>query len=349
MNRRRVITLVFLSVVAVSLVGATVAMGQGIITGEPRLSVDAPDSTLTPGETTQLELQISNSGDVGLGSPEQRGVVTDARNVRVELEGDGPIEIETNRQAIGVVTENQPGTATFHVTVPEDAEPDEYELDVELRYAYSARVERGAGVMNDRRRTVTRSVDVEIADEPRFEITDVTTDAQIGDRGTMEATVENVGSQTARDVRLALESTSSRFLFGAGQTESARGGTLAPGDETTIRYDVSVDGEASVREFALDGTVQFTDPETPVSVVYHASWPDEDVIEGTVGDIGGKIDDAGYRASAMVLIGDAAAGAGYERSYLYGEWAGGDRGADESAGSEPGGTEGERDESASDD
>ena len=261
MNRRRVITLVFLSVVAVSLVGATVAMGQGIITGEPRLSVDAPDSTLTPGETTQLELQISNSGDVGLGSPEQRGVVTDARNVRVELEGDGPIEIETNRQAIGVVTENQPGTATFHVTVPEDAEPDEYELDVELRYAYSARVERGAGVMNDRRRTVTRSVDVEIADEPRFEITDVTTDAQIGDRGTMEATVENVGSQTARDVRLALESTSSRFLFGAGQTESARGGTLAPGDETTIRYDVSVDGEASVREFALDGTVQFTDPD----------------------------------------------------------------------------------------
>jgi len=62
-------------------------------------------------------------------------------------------------------------------------------------------------------------------------------------------------------------------------------------------------------------------PDTSVSVVYHASWPDEDIIEGTVGDIGEKIDDAGYRASAMVLIGDAAAGAGYERSYLYGGWA----------------------------
>jgi precorrin-4/cobalt-precorrin-4 C11-methyltransferase len=63
------------------------------------------------------------------------------------------------------------------------------------------------------------------------------------------------------------------------------------------------------------------DPETPVTVVYHASWPDEDVIEGTVADIGEKLAEAGYRASAMVLVGEAAAGAGYERSYLYGDWA----------------------------
>ena len=62
-------------------------------------------------------------------------------------------------------------------------------------------------------------------------------------------------------------------------------------------------------------------PDTPVTVVYHASWPDEDVIEGTIADVGEKVDDAGYRASAMVVIGDAAAGASYERSYLYGGWA----------------------------
>lgn len=74
------------------------------------------------------------------------------------------------------------------------------------------------------------------------------------------------------------------------------------------------------------------DPDTPVAVVYHASWPDEDVIEGTVGTIGEKVEDAGYRASAMVLIGDAARRAGYERSYLYGGWA--NRGADDESGQE---------------
>ena len=63
------------------------------------------------------------------------------------------------------------------------------------------------------------------------------------------------------------------------------------------------------------------DPDTPVAVVYHASWPDEDVIEGTIGTIGERIEAAGYRASALVIIGDAATGSGYERSYLYDGWA----------------------------
>jgi len=68
------------------------------------------------------------------------------------------------------------------------------------------------------------------------------------------------------------------------------------------------------------------DPETPVAVVYHASWDDEDVIQGTIGTIGDQIEEAGYRASAMVVIGDAVSGKGYERSYLYDGWA--NRGAD---------------------
>ena len=69
------------------------------------------------------------------------------------------------------------------------------------------------------------------------------------------------------------------------------------------------------------------DPDTPVTAVYHASWPDEEVIEGTVADIGAKVEAAGYRASALVLIGEAVTGAGYERSFLYDGWA--DRGPDE--------------------
>ena len=107
------------------------------------------------------------------------------------------------------------------------------------------------------------------------------------------------------------------------------------GDVTTCIY-LGTHAVADTMDRLLESG---TDPETPVSVVYHASWPDEDIIEGTVGDIGEKVDDAGYRASALVLIGDAAAGAGYERSYLYGGWANGDRRTDESAGSEPSGTD----------
>ena len=63
------------------------------------------------------------------------------------------------------------------------------------------------------------------------------------------------------------------------------------------------------------------DPETSVAVVYHASWPDEDVLTGTIATIGEQLEAAGYRASAMVVVGDAARKVGYERSYLYGDWA----------------------------
>jgi len=70
------------------------------------------------------------------------------------------------------------------------------------------------------------------------------------------------------------------------------------------------------------------DPETPVAAVYHASWPDEEVIEGTIETIGERVEAAGYRASAMVIIGDAVGGEDYERSFLYGGWA--NRGEDSS-------------------
>jgi precorrin-4/cobalt-precorrin-4 C11-methyltransferase len=74
------------------------------------------------------------------------------------------------------------------------------------------------------------------------------------------------------------------------------------------------------------------DPDTPVTAVYHASWPDEDVIEGTIATIGERVEAAGYRASALVIIGDATRKAGYERSFLYDGWANrGDESTDETA------------------
>ena len=92
------------------------------------------------------------------------------------------------------------------------------------------------------------------------------------------------------------------------------------GDVTTCIYlGTHAVSEAMDRLLDRDGV----DPETPVAVVYHASWDDEDVITGSIADIGEKVEAAGYRASAMVLIGEAATGEGYERSFLYGDWANG--------------------------
>jgi precorrin-4/cobalt-precorrin-4 C11-methyltransferase len=58
-------------------------------------------------------------------------------------------------------------------------------------------------------------------------------------------------------------------------------------------------------------------PDTPVAVVYHASWPDEAIITGDLRDIVGKVEAAGIRRSALILVGGAIARTGYRRSHLY--------------------------------
>jgi len=58
--------------------------------------------------------------------------------------------------------------------------------------------------------------------------------------------------------------------------------------------------------------------ETPVAVVFHASWEDEAVIRGTVANIAQKVKDAGIKRSAMIIIGDVVDPKNYAKSYLYG-------------------------------
>jgi precorrin-4/cobalt-precorrin-4 C11-methyltransferase len=123
--------------------------------------------------------------------------------------------------------------------------------------------------------------------------------------------------------QLTLNETANHVAFTRpqGETLDAEDDHIAEfvemGDVTTCLY-LGTHAVADTMDRLLESGA---DPDTPVTVVYHASWPDEDIIEGTIETIGEKLEAAGYRASAMVLIGDAAAGAGYERSYLYGEWA----------------------------
>ena len=48
-------------------------------------------------------------------------------------------------------------------------------------------------------------------------------------------------------------------------------------------------------------------PDTPAAAVYRASWPDEQVVRGTVADLARKVDEAGFRRQALILVGRALA------------------------------------------
>ena len=59
--------------------------------------------------------------------------------------------------------------------------------------------------------------------------------------------------------------------------------------------------------------------DTPAAVIFHASWPDQQVITGTVADIAKKAQNAGITKTALLIVGKAVKGteSGYQRSHLY--------------------------------
>ena len=57
--------------------------------------------------------------------------------------------------------------------------------------------------------------------------------------------------------------------------------------------------------------------DTAVAVVYHASWPDEKVLLGTLDDIAEKVEAAGISKSALILVGGVVKRTGFRRSHLY--------------------------------
>ena len=58
-------------------------------------------------------------------------------------------------------------------------------------------------------------------------------------------------------------------------------------------------------------------PATPCAVVAFATWPQQQVLRGTLGDIAGQMRAAGITRTAVIVVGDVLAADGFTDSYLY--------------------------------
>ncbi len=72
-----------------------------------------------------------------------------------------------------------------------------------------------------------------------------------------------------------------------------------------------------IKEVCADLLAAGNPPETPVRVVYRASWPDAQIVSGCLTDIAAKVSAAGIRRQALILVGAALAVDGGEPSKLY--------------------------------
>jgi hypothetical protein len=262
--RRSPFVVAFVVLVTVSSVAGVAVAQEGDRSsgygGQPNLNVLAPSPTVSPGEQTTLTLQVTNRGEVTSGIPPAREAVTTARNVRVEVNGsDTPLVVRSGKQSVGSVTESRPGTAPVELEVPDGVEPGTYELEVDLTYSYTDRVIPSLFRTSERTRTVSRTVDVVVESGPRFDVRTLETDAQVGGSGTATVEVENVGTEAATDVSVALESRSPQVTFEDSPTAFATVGRLAPGERRSVRVGVDFGSEASVRSYPLAATISYDD------------------------------------------------------------------------------------------
>lgn len=72
------------------------------------------------------------------------------------------------------------------------------------------------------------------------------------------------------------------------------------GHQTSMAIFLSVQNIDSVVDQLLEGGYP---DDTPVAVVYKATWPDQDLVRGTLEDIAGKVKEAGIKKTALILVG----------------------------------------------
>ncbi|WP_241982639.1 MULTISPECIES: COG1361 S-layer family protein [unclassified Halorubrum] len=222
--------------------------------GSPDLDVYATNPNLIPGQTNQVEVTVANDGDFRFGPTSLAESVTTARGVRVEAEADGPISIESGETPIGTVTQSTPRSLPIAINVPDNIDPGTYTIDFDLSYTYFS-----SG--DERKRTVDRELEVRVRDDARFQVVDVESDTQVGDSGTVKATIENVGSETARSADVTFTTQSSSVSVSGGQSDTIRVPEIGPGQTATVAYDVGVSPDLPVQQYTLSGTVTFDDPD----------------------------------------------------------------------------------------
>jgi len=236
-----------------------------VVRGSPDISASLQDDTIAAGEETTLDVVLVNSGDIDLGSsrnPSLNSEVTTARGLTVDVrDGNAPISVTTGTRSLGSLATGAPTTASFDISVDDDAEPGTYRVPVELEYDYYNTISEEGGARSTSSTSPTRYITVTVSDDATFDVTNVSSNAQVGSSGTVAVTVENNGQTAANDSDVTLTSQNGELTFGE-RTESTRSvDSWAPGESRTFRYDISATDDAQVESYPFQLNVAFNNPD----------------------------------------------------------------------------------------
>jgi hypothetical protein len=191
------------------------------IEGGPEIKVTVTgDNHVNPGDERFISIAIQNVGllkNIFETNPVKYAIMynasTLATNVKVELDGINGVEVNTPPQLVGSLPSGMPPVIlTFKIKVDHDAQPGTYTLPVTVTYKKIRDVALlyQDGVLIETRyfyedKTEKLAVPIVIGKSFKMNVTDVkTTNLFYGFKGDIEITVENTGTEVAKNTVLIL-------------------------------------------------------------------------------------------------------------------------------------------------
>ncbi|WP_067048468.1 COG1361 S-layer family protein [Methanofollis ethanolicus] len=135
---------------------------------------------------------------------------------------------------------------TFKVSASNDAEAQSYPIDVMVQYEKS----NGEKETSD-----TEIVGVPVGGKIDFTIVSSAATVHPGQKATIDVTYKNVGSATAYNAQARISAVDPF----TSNDDTAYLGDLEPGQTAVAHYSVSVDKEATVKQYGLDSEIRYRD------------------------------------------------------------------------------------------
>ncbi|MFB6184443.1 MAG: COG1361 S-layer family protein [Haloarculaceae archaeon] len=213
---------------------------------EQEFSVVGTDSTVRVDDTGTLNVTLRNEGPIS------------ARDTTVTLtSNNADITFGQSSSATRYIGEWDPGTTKsiqVETTASGDAEPNDYALTATVSY------EDGEG---DAESSGSLSLGLRPEPERRFAASDVTSNFQVGEKGTLTGTITNEGDTTANNVVVRFDTDNQNV--NPLSTESAVG-NLAPGESAQFSFDVEISesAEAGTKQFVMHPEYRNSDNEARI-------------------------------------------------------------------------------------
>jgi len=249
------------------------------------------DNQYSRGDTVTLNLNMMNKGEIsGFKSEKDADIgeytdqmlqqsemqyeaqATTAVGILATLKSDNPnIKVKSGPQEAGTLQQGKESASPtkFTVEISKDTPAGIYPLTLDLSYQYQSNVQVGGddfdsttGLVTNKEvgiwyenKTQTQTVNIEVKNEPYFEVTNVTGDLYPDDGGMLYVTYKNTGEETAKDATVRV-SAADPF---STTDDQAYLGTLKPGDSEVAAFDMDVDDTATPKPYSLSSEIFYED------------------------------------------------------------------------------------------